>query len=389
MKLRSLLAAGPALAAAALAACSEQRAGAFVGVNEFNTGVARAIVRSDTASSTTTPKLVAPSNVRVALFRVGDTVAIRTVTTTNGVATFVGLDTGQYILRPLARAGSSFAGQSEDTVTVTAGDTASTDTLRVRLGARITGFVASQYFAPDPDTARQVTNRFPGVEIRFYRETAPNVWDPTPFARDTTDATGTFDIPVSPGPLRVRLEFNSDTAPLAKLKGGSADSLLYKGAGNVPATRGIVADTLPSTGSGSLNPNADVTRNQLFTFKSAIRVVAFRDLNNNGTREANENLVSGDTVRVRLAIPVVTGTDTTFKAISGTANVTSTVTTGTPPGTTVFSSLKGGTYVIVYDPSASRFPSDPNAFRRGSHAVVVVPNSATIVSVAVPVPFGP
>src|SRR5919199_2344723 len=150
MKLRSLLAAGPALAAAALAACSEQRAGAFVGVNEFNTGAARAIVRSDTANSTTTPKFVAPSNVRVALFRVGDTVAIRTVTTTNGVATFVGLDTGQYILRPLARAGSSFAGQSEDTVTVTAGDTASTDTLRVRLGARITGFVASQYFAPDP-----------------------------------------------------------------------------------------------------------------------------------------------------------------------------------------------------------------------------------------------
>lgn len=367
MKLRSLLAFGALAAAAGLGACSKQDAGAFVGVDEFNTGVARALVRSDTALSPTAPRFAPAAGVQVQIIPLGSTTPLRTVSTVSGVATFVGLEPGQYILRPVARPGSVFTGQTEDTVTVTAAGTTSTDTLRVRLGASATGFIGAQFFN---QTAQQ-TVRYPNVIVKFVRETGvgTGVYTDT-VAVDTTDAIGTFNVPLLPQGIRYRIVFDPTT--ITQL----TDTLLvFRGTGTPASARPLAVFT-----TAALTPNQTLTQNLLFNYRGTITGAVFRDLNNNEIKDGTaENMVAGDTIFIEL------------KNENGTRTIANTrvLSTGTGAQTYTFSSLAPGTYTITHNVRLSRFPTAPAAFTRARTYQVVIGATTTTVTRDYGVPYGP
>ena len=364
MNRRSLLpfAAGVALVAAV--ACDKQPAGPAI--EPENTGAVRVTVQRDTSRSAT-QVFVAGSNVRVSLFRLGDTLALRQVTTNaQGIATFVGLAPGQYVVAPVLRALSAPTGNAADTITVTANDTTTIQggPFQVRLGALVSGFLAAEYFTQQG----LVRTRFPGVQLTIERETgnATNVW--APFATVTTDATGSYSVPLPPGQGRFRIVFNSGQIP-----GFPNDTLFFGGTGTTVVTsRG----TITNVGT-SVAPDQNITRNLIFSFNTRITGSVFRDTNKNGVPDTGEpGLIAGDTVTVQLRDatgqrvlatqrfvgPSVTPHTYTFPV----------ATSGTPIG------FQGGTYVIAIDP-ASKFAA-PAAAVQFAPVTVTLPTSLAAVA---------
>lgn len=357
-----------ALALAALAAgCDKQPAGPVVTEDASTTGALRVVVLAD-QSSGATPNFQARPGVRVNLFRLGDSAPLRSVTTNAaGQALFTGLPPGQYVVVPSVRALSAFTGASRDTVTVAAADTAQApdvDTIRVRIAGRVTGAVTSSVFTP----TGQVVARFGGVIVRFFRETAvPGVYEAEPFVLDTTDASGAFEVPVVPGAGRVRLVFD---AP-----GGLADDTLTLGGRSaIESPRG--QDTV--TTSGGVNPDQNVSANITYSYPNSIASRVFRDLNGNGTFDAGEELVAGDTVRVQLRTA-----DESFRVLAAT-NVTSTPVTPAA----LFRSLAPGEYALTLDLAGTRIRSTTRPPQNDT-VRVTVPSRSGSVTANFPVPFAP
>ena len=376
MKLRSLLVLGAVAGSAVLGACSEQNAGAFVGVDEFNTGVVRAIIRSDTAVSASTAKYASQNGISVQLIPIGSETPLRTINTVNGVATFVGLEPGTYIVRPVLRSQSSGAGQLEDTVTVTASDTTASDTIRVRLGASVGGIIGAQYF--DQTTQRNI--RYGNVIVKIVRESAPgsNVFTDT-VGVDTTDATGAFSVPLPPDATRWRIVFDPTT--IAAL----TDTMLVftpDAASTPTSARPLAVFTSPA----GLSPNQNVSQNLLFGYRTRITGAVFRDLNNDEIKAASgENLVNGDTVNIELRNADGTRLLSTARVLGSAAVASQNYT---------FNGMAPGTYTITHNTRTSRFPTANGAFTRArTYQVTIVGNASgtnteTIVR-AYGVPYGP
>ncbi|MGI9075837.1 MAG: hypothetical protein ACR2G6_00735 [Gemmatimonadaceae bacterium] len=354
-------AAGVVLVAAV--ACDKQPAGPTV--RPENTGAVRVTVQRDTSRSGVPAPFAAGSGVRVSLFRLGDTLALRQVTANSaGQAVFVGLAPGQYVVRPSLRPLSTSIGNTADTITVTANDTTTiaSDTIRVRLGARITGFLAAEI------TGQQglVRTRFPGVQIAVLRETGAGTGIYVPFTTVTTDATGSFDVPLVPGPGRVQLVFNSNGIP-----GFPNDTLFFGGTGTTVLTvrPTHVVSNLSSSGGTGVAPDATITRNLIFSFNTRITGAVFRDTNMNGTLDAGEpGLIAGDTVTVQLR-------DATGQRVLASQRL---IGPSLTPQTYTFSGLAGGTYVIALDP-ASKFAA-PAAAAQFSPVTVTLPTSLAAVA---------
>ena len=361
MQRRTLLI-GAFAGAVAIVACDKQPAGPAVDRTPANTGAVIATVLSD-ASNTGTPNFTAASGITVNLYRVSDTVNVlrRVTTDATGRVMFVGLDPGDYIVRPALRPLTTFTGRLADTITVTASDTLVADTIRVRFGSRVTGNISSTFISQ----TGPVTARYGDVIVRFYRETAvTGVFEVAPFALDTTDASGTYDVPVSPAPQRVRVVFSAPQLP--------DDTLTLNGRSVVEIPRG--EDTLTT---GGVAPNATVTSNAQYRYPNAISGRVFRDLDADGVYDgAGENLVSGDQV----ALVLRSATDETLEPLLISGNITSSNVT------TYFQSLVPGRYALTLDPVNTRFPSNPFAWRNDT-VFVTVPSKIGTVTADFPVPF--
>lgn len=375
MNRRSLLTLAAVSAVLGSAACDRQPAGPVVEVE--NTGAVTVTVQRDTSRSTT-QVFVAGSNVRVSLFRLGDTLALRQVTTNaQGVATFVGLAPGQYVVRPVLRPMSAATGNVADTITVTANDTTtiSGGPFQIRLGARVIGFLGAEFI----NQQGFVRTRFPGVQLAIERETGLNTNIFVPFTTVTTDATGSFDVPLAPGLGRFRIVFNS-----GQIAGFPNDTLFFAGTGTTVITnRGPII----STGT-TVAPDQSITRNLLFNFNTRITGLVFRDANGNGVRDASEGgLIAGDTVTVQLR-------DATGQRVLSFIRF---VGPSPTPHSYTFSSLVGGTYIIALDP-ASKFaaPAGTLVFApvtvtlpTSLAAVAGTPPAAQAVTVNIPIAFTP
>ena len=354
-----------ALAVAILAstACDRQPAGPEV--QPENTGALRVTVQRDTSLRADRPFAAAPG-VRVSVFRLGDTLALRQVTTNSlGLATFVGLAPGQYVVTPSLRPLSTFTGNSADTITITANDTSTVlaGPFQTRLGARVSGFAASQV------TTQQglVTTRFPGVQLAILRETGVGTNVFLPVTTVTTDATGAFDVPLAPGPGRVQIIFNSGQIP-----GFPNDTLFLGGSGtSVISNRG----NLTATSTAVILPDANVTQNLIFNFNTRITGEIFRDVNGNGLRDTGEGLAKGDTVFVQLRDATGQRVIAPVVRVIGNPPATGPLV----PGTYTFSSLQGGSYTVVLDLAASRFAA-PGGTVRVTSVPVTLPTSLAAVS---------
>lgn len=363
MQHRTLLL-GALVAIGAVAACDKQAAGPRVDVNPRNTGAIIATVLSD-ASNTGTPNFVAASGVTVNVYRIGDTVNVlrRVTTDASGRVLVVGLEPGGYIVRPALRPLTTFAGRLADTITVAAADTLLADTIRVRFGARVIGTISSTFIGQ----TGPVTERYGGVIVRFYRETGvPNVFDPTPFATDTTDASGFYEVPVAPGTARVRIRFDAPAI--------SDDTLTLNGRTAVEIPRG--EDTLTT---GAIGTNATAAANAQYRFPNSISGRVYRDLDADGVYDgAGENLVAGDQV----ALVLRSATDESLEPLFISANITNSNITA------FFVSLVPGRYALTLDPVNTRFPSNPSAWRNDT-VFVTVPAKIGTVMADFPVPFRP
>lgn len=361
MQRRTLLI-GAFTGTAVIAACDKQTAGPAVILTPANTGAVIATVLSD-ASNTGTPNFTAASGIAVNLYRVSDTVNVlrRVTTDATGRVMFVGLAPGDYIVRPALRPLTTFVGRVADTITVVAADTLLADTIRVRFGSRVTGVISSTFISQ----AGPVNARYGGVIVRFYRETAvAGIFEATPFIVDTTDASGAYDVPVSPAPQRVRIVFPAPDLP--------DDTLTLNGRATVENPRG--EDTLTT---GAVGTNATVTSNAQYRYPNAISGRVFRDLDADGVYDgAGENLVAGDQV----ALVLRSATDESLEPLFISANITSSNVT------TFFQSLVPGRYAMTLDPVNTRFPSNPVAWRNDT-VFVDVPSRIGTVTANFPVPF--
>ncbi len=358
-----------AAGALALTACDKQPAGPYTDLTFQSTGVLNVQLSRDTAN-TLAQKLLPAAGVTVSLFPLtSPTLLLRNATTdSRGIASFTGLAPGKYIVTPQVRAGSAFQTFSSDTVTVSANGTTSSRPFVVRLGSSVSGTIAAEFL----NQSRFVSQRFQGVVVSFFRELVDangvptGVFSSTPFATATTDVTGAFSIPVAPGPARVRATYDASAL-------FSNDSLLLGGAGTIPTPRGLTIGT-----TGAIAPDASVSLTSAFTytFKSSLTGIVFRDYNNNGVRDAGDTLAVGDTIRVQL------------RDSTGTRVITTVTATRAAPRYTL-KSIQGGKYQLVIDLPSSRF-GDTFPLKPGTKTyVVIVPNSASVVTQDIAVPLTP
>ena len=377
---------GPLAVAAVVlagAACGKQDAGAFIAPNEAEfiaqTGVIRAVVMRDTATSRTVPRFAPASGVRVNLFAAGDlSTPVRQLTTSStGEVTFVGLPPGSYTLitsvNPKSRVVANVAGDTAATYTITAGDTLLTDTVRVRQSARVSGLVASRFI----DQEREKTIRYPGIKVVLHRETGSGTNVFVPADSTVTDATGSYEFRVTPGPERAQVRFNS-----ADITALTDPELLFLGAGVPPYVK--KPELVTVTG---LTPDANRFGDLLFQYSSKITISPFRDQNENGIRDIGEGMLRGDTVvfQLRDASGKVIAQPTLLRAIA--------TSDGARPVTSTLNSVKAGTYTITVDRIASRFPQTPFTYTSDAsfppQTVTVIASSgnpAVTYSVLFPIP---
>ena len=364
------------LAALVLAAgCDRQPAGPYREDSAENAGNAIVFVQTST-NNNATPTFTNPSagNVTVNLYRLeayaaGDSLVPLRFATNNaqGRVLFSGLDAGQYVVRPAVRPHTNFfTGQSVDTITVTAGQTDSSATFRFRPGARVSGQISAFRNTPNgPDT-----DRFANVIVEFLRNPGTGF---AVVATDTTDAAGNYEFLQPPGtqPYQIRFTVPTESVTDADVA-ARRDSLRFGGTTTSPALSSTVTFNGPAAG---LNPD-QTTNNFQFTLPGRITGSAFRDNNANGTQDAGENLVAGDTVNVVLLNADETRVIATSRvAVSATGTVTN----------YSFTSVQGGSYVLRFDPTTSRFPANPALRAAPVEFTITVPNSYGTVTQNIPV----
>jgi len=371
-----------------VAGCDKQPAGPAVSASNTGTVVARVLTDRNAGSTANFQPGIASGGraVQVGIYRPGETNPLRVVTAdaTTGKVIFGGLEPGIYTIKPLLRDSSTFASVSPIQVLATAGVTDSSTRFFVRLGGRVTGFLAAQWY----DQNRLNTERFEGVTVTLYKESTAGVFD-VAIGSAVTDAAGAFDISVKPTTAKLQLRFQlpnqgatGDTLRLAAVN-PPATGTPALGSVNVPATTENSPVTFTINGVGS---NQDVTINssgttiQTFTFQypSLITGTAFRDLNNNGVKDGtSENLQVGDTVVVQL------------KNADGTRVIDTrriAMTSATSAQTYTFASLQAGTYQIGVDLLQSKFAAlspAPVFAPTGLSATLATSSSTATVNVPV------
>ena len=360
----------------AAAACGRQDARPLIApdVEEFekSTGAVKIAVLRDTANSRTIPKWAAAGataangQTRVNLYDPNDPTRIvgGALTNANGEILLTGIAPGTYLLKP------DLSGRPQSTtllppeglsITVTAGDTVKPDTVRVRLSSRISGILSTQWL----DQAKLNNVRHSGVKIRIFRETgnATNVY--TLIDSVTTNGVGSYEYFFSPGPERVRLEY--DSRLITNLK----DSTTLSGNAPVPYVEKVEQITI-----SGINPGRDQFGDATWLYPTRLTGTVYRDKNANGVRDAGESLIFGDTVVIQLR-------DSTDSRVIRTATVnTSASQSPTTNNTFTFSpNPSPGKYVLRMDKLASRFGSNPLEFVAGpAYEVRILPPTTAVVN---------
>ena len=354
------------------AACGRQDARPLIGPDAkafaASTGTVKIAVLRDTANSRTVPKFVAGGFVRVNLYEAGDpTKLVRTALTNSaGEVFFTGLAPGNYILRDSLRAKSTSLIPAGGTpITVTAGDTVTTDTVRVRLSTRISGIARTDFL----NQTKLTTVRHAGLKVVLLRETgvATNVY--VPVDSTVTNGVGFYEFFATAGPERLRVQFNSGDITNfneAATLGGLAP----------PFTKKVETINLTAA-----NPGGELTGPIQFSLPTRLTGIVFRDRNGNGVRDSlptsnpKEGLIAGDTIVIRLK----DSTDT--RIITTTRVIATTTTSNTTVNTFSFSpNLTPGKYILRLDPLGSRFPSNPLEFSAGPalEVFVAVPTTGVV-----------
>ena len=360
-----------ALASAAfLVACEGQPSGPAFDLTAATTASIAVRVQTD-ISTTATPNFVndAAGGTRVNLYKRGDTTLVASFTTPGattptvdkGKIRFFGLQPGTYVLRTSLRKYStststaSVAPQLGDSVVlaVAAGALDTTGIFRVRLGASWAATLAIQW--TDSIQFNKII-RLPNTKLVFQRETAPASGVYTNFDSVTTDAIGSFTMPLrvdgAPGPgsvtTRIRINFTTSTAGLTTPPPDVALFALGGFATPVANPPLNAAAVLTQTGTAGAIPNQNITTGLTFSFPSQIQGRVFKDLNANGTYDAGEDLAVGDTVSVQLR-----NGDALTAATSRVITTTRIVGTGAALNYT-FSGLRQGNYRLSMDLLTSR-----------------------------------
>ena len=354
------------------AACGRQDSRPLIGPDAkafaASTGTVKIAVLRDTANSRIVPKFVAGSGVRVNLYEAGDpTKLVRTALTNSaGEVFFAGLAPGNYILRDSLRVKSTSLIPAGGTlITVTAGDTVTTDTVKVRLSTRVSGIARTDFV----DQVKNTSVRLANLKIVLLRETgiATNVY--VPVDSTVTNGVGFYEFFAEAGPERLRVQFNSGDITNfneATTLGGAAP----------PFTKKVETINLTAA-----NPGGELTGNFQFSLPTRLTGIVFRDRNGNGVRDSlptlnpKEGLIAGDIIVIRLK-------DSTDTRVITTTRVTATTTTSnTTVNTFSFSpNLAPGKYILRLDPLGSRFPSNPLEFSAGPayEVFVAVPTTAVV-----------
>lgn len=371
---RRIFSIGALVVAARAAGCDEQPAGPARTDSPENAGNLIVFVRTaknntDTATYTTGGS----AQLQVNVYAISDTlVPLRFGTVpASGRLVFPGLTEGTYLVKPVVRQFTTAVGnQFTDTITVVAGATDSSAFFRFRPGARVSGQITAFRNTPNgPDT-----DRFQGVIVEFLRGAGtPAVF--TVAATDTTDVAGNYEFIQTPGPAPFRIRFTvpteaiTDTAVAAR-----RDSLRFGTTPTSPALSSTITFNGPATG---LVPD-QVTQNFQFTLLGRITGTAFRDVNRNGTQEAGEGVLAGDTVNVVLYNADKSRVIATTRVQSPTA--------ANPAGLVYnFTSVQGGTYVLRFDAATSRFPASPALRTTSIEYTITVPNSNETVTQPIPI----
>jgi hypothetical protein len=375
-------------AGALLAACTKEPAGPFINFTSAKAGTIIVKVLTDKSNSATATNFSPQSAVRVNVYRFTDTLPLRSLTTdAGGRAVFAGLPTGQYKARLAARPLSVANGPDSVVFFAAPGVIDSTPLLRVRLGAKIGGFVAAEF----TDQNKLTSQRFAGVVVEFLRDTSSTATASyAVFASDTSDANGNVEVIAKPGPAKFRMRFQLPTPASTDSLRAAIDTLKTS------------ADSITITSAAGINPDANVVQNMLFNYTSSFTGSVFRDAGvgavsstftdstrNNGSLDSlqtaagpppvfrKEGLVAGDTIIIQLR-------DSASTKILSTARATS----ATP--TYKFSSLKGGTYTIQVDVLSSKLASNPQALVRTNPVKITLATSvAKLTNQHYAVPYGP
>ena len=383
------------------AACGRQDARPLIGPDAkafaASTGTVKIAVLRDTANSRTVPKFVAGGFVRVNLYEAGDpTKLVRTALTNSaGEVFFTGLAPGNYILRDSLRAKSTSLIPAGGTpITVTAGDTVTTDTVRVRLSTRISGIARTDFL----NQTKLTTVRHAGLKVVLLRETgvATNVY--VPVDSTVTNGVGFYEFFATAGPERLRVQFNSGDITNfneATTLGGAAP----------PFTKKVETINLTAA-----NPGGELTGTIQFSIPARITGRVYRDKNGNGIRDSilitpavvgppprralgtKEGLVAGDSIRIQLlnaaGTKVITTTLVTAGAVSSEVPTRDSIGFNIQVPLFTFSSVEPGSYVLKLDKLGSRFPSNPLEFIAGPAYEVLVPTPTTSAVTATCRPLG-
>ena len=365
------IAIGALVIPAVLAACDKQAAGPGVDTESESAGI-QAIVRTDTTSTGATPSNYAVrAGINVNLYRQGDTIVLRRQTTNaQGKVTFRGLEPGTYILRPSVRGFTFFDGGTEFAVVTARARTVDSSTVfRLRQGARVTGFAQVNVTNQDRFLQQRVGQ---GVPVDLLRDDGAGF---VKIATQTSDASGAFDFttPVTSRPLRVAFALNETGLPA----GVSAEELILVADPTQNAARDTVTRTL---GSGAGGGTGSLTF--VFEYRSRITGQVFRDLNNNGTKDAGEDLIAGDTIALQLR-------DATGERVLQTQrvffNTAASAAIGRPAQGYSFTSLEPGTYKITVAAAATRFNGLPVTTQTFGTGEVVIGNRAEQLVLNIPV----
>ena len=366
----SLIRVAALASAALLVACEGQPAAPTFDLSAATTASIAVRVVTD-ISTTAVPTFVndAAGGTRVNLYKQGDTTLVASFTSPGattpaadkGKIRFFGLQPGTYVLRTSLRKYStststaSITPQLGDSVVLTmaAGALDTTGIFRVRLGASWAASLTIQW--TDSIQLNKVI-RLANTKLVFQRETAPLSAVYANFDSVTTDAIGSFTMPLrvdgTPGSgsttTRIRINFTTATASLTTQP---PDVTLFALGGFATPVANPALNTaavLTQTGTAGAIPNQNITTALTFSFPSQIQGRVFKDLNANGSYDAGEDLQLGDTVTVQLR-----NADALTAATSRVVTTTRIVGTGAALNYT-FSGLRQGNYRLSMDLLTSR-----------------------------------
>ena len=365
-----------ALALTALAACDKQPAGPAVATASESAGI-QAQVRTDTTSTGTTPSnYVVRAGINVNLYRQGEDIVLRRQTTNaQGKVTFRGLAPGNYVLRPSVRDFTFYGGNEFAVVRAQSRTVDSSTVFLLRQGARVTGFAQVNVTNQERFIQQRVGQ---GATVELLQDVSAGQSGAGDFQRlaiGTADAAGAYDFTVPVTSRRYRVAYVLDQLGLPE--GVTAADLIL----TTDATQRASADTIRRTVATGL-PGGVSTQTFVFEYASRITGQVFRDLNGNGTKEAGEDLIAGDTITLQLRNAEgdrVLQTQRVFSTTTASAGI------GRPAQGYSFTSLEPGTYLITVAPAATRFSGLPVTTQTFGTGEVVVDTRASQMVLNIPV----